>query len=91
MFRLVVKKIFRSINKTIHFKTDCKVDGFENSLLNDSFIVEDGYNFTLICKTNFVPVGDAIRYCVKGHIYPDFITHPLSCKSKLFIFLKTQS
>merc|ERR1719427_296626 len=28
----------------------------------------------------FLPEGNATRYCIKGHIYPDFITDPLTCK-----------
>merc|ERR1719427_1575248 len=28
----------------------------------------------------YVPNRNATRYCIKGQIYPDFITNPLTCK-----------
>ena len=31
---------------------------------------------------HFLPDNDTTRYCVKGQIYPDFITHPFTCKSE---------
>jgi len=73
-----------SINYNVDYKIrqlyKCQVDGIPNSQNPDLFLLPDKGIFTFSCNIYYLPSGNATRHCIKGHIYPDFITHPLTCE-----------
>ena len=70
------------------FQTDCEVDAIPNSDRNIPFKFSHKTNVTINCDMYYLPDGNTTRYCIKGRIYPDFITNPLTCKSKLNYIVK---
>jgi len=74
------------LNERVEALTSCELPEIAFSTTNSTRIVPHNTVVKFKCNLYYEAEGDTVRKCVKGIIFPNFLTNPLKCAKKQLSF-----